>query len=347
MAANVDRLARMADRHAQQRESIILQLIKLLFGLWGDFGSSRDADARIALASKSATLVSSATSNSRRLTRSYLQSTLHELGVSSPRLPSLADSYPRSGVTPLDVYSRPAEQFVYALSQGTSVDESRRIAATRLTGLAEQDVKLAERDEASRVYRAVKEVIGYRRIIHPELSKSGTCGLCIVASQRFYHAGDLLPLHGPSCNCDTLPVVDGDDPGFRLNDDDLKRIYAAAGSNAAEDLQNTRISINEHGELGPVLVKQGDHFKTAKEAGRPEYVKPTPESLRKANRDARAQAQEQLDELDRRHTELAAADGGMTPNTDANSARTSAFIAAKNLREYIASLDRGFRSLDN
>jgi hypothetical protein len=343
MAVDVSRLSALSDRHAKQRDNIIVQLVKLMLGLWGDFGDSRDPDAVAGLAARSAVLVSSATSQTRRLTRSYLQGVLREVSALPESLPVLRDPYARSGASALDVYSRPAAQFVYRLSQGGTVEEARAIAEERIRAAAEQDVMLAERDEAQRIYEVAPKVTGYRRVIHPELSKDGTCGLCVVASQRVYSIEELLPLHG-GCNCTTMPIVKGDDPGFRLNEDDLKQLYATAGSTAAEDLVNTRITITEHGELGPVLVKQGDHFRTAKEAGRPEYVKPTPESLRAANRKALAEAQSKLDSLTERLSSLtsdANADRGIVAK------RTQLTQGIKNLRDYIAALERAFGQLAN
>ena len=147
MAVDVTRLAALSDQHAKQRESIILQLVKLLLGIWGDIGQSRDADAVAGLAARSAVLVSMATGQTRKLTRSYAQSVLREVSAVPASLPSLVDPYPRSGVSALDVYSRPATQFVYRLSQGATLDEARAIAEERLRSAAEQDVMLAERDE--------------------------------------------------------------------------------------------------------------------------------------------------------------------------------------------------------
>lgn len=343
MAASIERLAAISDQHTKQHDSIVLKLIKLLLGVWGDFGSSRDPDAVLAMASQSATLVGSAVAQTRRLTRSYLQATLREMDALPSKLPPIMDAYPRSGVSALDAYSRPANQFIYALSQGSTVEEARTVGVERLQQLAGQDVYLADRDEQQRVYKAAPKVIGYRRVIHPELSKTGTCGLCVVAADRLYHLEELLPIHAVDEHCTTMPVTKGDDPGFRLNGDDLQKIYAAAGSTFAEDLLNTRITINEHGEMGPVLVKQGDHFRTAKEAGRPEYVKPTPDAMRKANRTAQTQAQSELDDVTRR---LNAMTNEVSTDRSVNAERATLTQASKNLKAYIASLDSAFKSLE-
>jgi hypothetical protein len=294
MAAQVTQLGNLSDQHANQRESVISQLIKALLALWQDPGSWYDSNLIAGQAARSAQLVSSAQARTRTLTRSYANTLLKTLDAAPSKLPPIVSYYPRSGVTPLQVYSRPAVQFAYARSQGASVQEAHEVANQRLQDLAHSDVMLAERDEFQKVYKAAPKVIGYRRVIHPELSRSGTCGLCAVAATRFYKTGDLLPLHN-LCDCDTMPVTEGDDPGFRLNDDDLKKIYAAAGDTTQGDfLKEVRISIDEHGELGPILVRQGQEFRSAKDVGRPAWVKPTPESIRAGQQAAQADTVEKL-----------------------------------------------------
>lgn len=275
MAASV---SSMTEKQAATRQSIVAQLLKLLFGLWGDFAQWDDVDIVAGMAARSATLVDSANLKSRMLTRSFQSSVFASGGNSLKPLPAIVNAYPRANITASEVYQRPVEQFIWARRNGLALADSDQAFQDRMTAIATQDVKLADRDEAQRFLEA-QEISRWRRVIHPELSKSGTCGLCIVASQRIYTTGTLMSMHGPSCNCTVMGITTGHDPGLKINDDDLKTIYAGAGSTAAQDLQNTRITINEHGELGPVLVKQGDHFRTAAEAGRPAYVKPTPVSI--------------------------------------------------------------------
>lgn len=117
------------------------------------------------------------------------------------------------------------------------------------------------------------EVVGYRRILHPELSRGGSCGLCVAASDRLYRKAELMPLHA-RCACDVMPVLgdpysdDRVDPGAAINAADLKRLYAEAGSTAAADLKKTRWKVAQHSELGPRLVAAGDRVRTAAQAER-------------------------------------------------------------------------------
>jgi len=351
MATTADRLAAISNRHAQQRDSIVEKLLKLLLGLWGDFAVARDPDQVTALAARSATLVSSATSRMRLQTRSYNASVMRELGQKLT-LPTSINPYPRANTSPLEVYGRPAHQFIYELSQGATVDDASAAAADRLEDIVQQDLAVVDRDESQRIYEENPVIVGYRRVIHPELAKDGmSCGLCIVASDQWYGSDDLMPIHD-HCHCLPMPIVQGDDPGKQLNRDDLDKLYAAAGGTFGEQLKEVRVSVNEHGELGPVLVKKGNHFRTPEEAGRPAYKNPTSENLRQQNAANIAEATKNLDEaaaeLEQLQKQIPA---GLNYNrlTDDMSAlvdrRTTLTQMTKNLRDYIAMLQATGRSL--
>lgn len=338
MATDLARLSAYTERQAAQRRSIVEKLLRLLLGLWGDFSDARDPNLVAGNAAASASLVDAALAQTRLLTRTYLASVLREMGITDLRLPPIVDLYPRSDVSELDVYSRPATQFVYALSQGKTVEEARDAATQRLEAIATQDVKAADRDESQKVYQAVKKVIGYRRVPHPELSDTGTCGLCWVASQQLYATDELMPLHGPSCNCTTLPVVKGDDPGLQLNRDDLDALYSAAGGNDAESLREVRVKVNEHGELGPILTNRGEHFKGPKESGATPYEKPTPASARAEKTKERARLADELEAAQTAYNTIRDADpDGVPPGGDAG---LRMFRATKSLRERMQRLDQ-------
>lgn len=168
------------------------------------------------------------------------------------------DLYPRNGTTPIDVWQRPMEQYRWSRSQGLSPAKSMENALTRAGIMAKTDLSLARRDEIRKIFMATPEVIGYRRIIHPELSKDGTsCGLCVVAADRVYRKKQLLPIHN-GCNCGVLPITRDQDPGRELNDEDLQNLYDAAGDTGRTELQRVRVSFDEHGELGPIIRRQTD-----------------------------------------------------------------------------------------
>lgn len=176
--------------------------------------------------------------------------------VDVPRLPAPEI---RNGANLVAVHARVAEEYrrTYAFVEDEVAAQEAAIA--RAVDLMQADIMLASR-RAQQDAMADLAVTEYRRVIRPELSRTGTCGLCIAASNQIYTVRELLPIHD-RCWCETLPIVGSVDPGRTLNDDDLKALYADAGdSTTAADLKRTRYQVNEHGELGPVLTVKGQKF---------------------------------------------------------------------------------------
>jgi len=163
----------------------------------------------------------------------------------------------RGGVAHEDVYGRLADGYRWLRSTGVSAARAQRRTVERVSVVVETDVSLAMRDQARR-FMVVRRVDGWRRIVRPELSRSGVCGLCLVAADRVYRKSDLMPLHA-RCKCEVLPIINGVDPGMTITGEDLGRIYTAAGgSTSGKALKRVRYAVRQHGELGPVLVN-GDH----------------------------------------------------------------------------------------
>lgn len=208
----------------------------------------------------------------------------------------------RQGVTHAGVYGRVADTYRYQQSlvdAGQKVQPALEAAVQRAEAAAETDAKLVVRAQSQKFLtaqpvaadvppplepdettppetsvppapaRRQARVVGYRRVVHPELSAGGSCGMCIVASHRLYNIDDLMPLHD-GCNCLPMPVYEGADPGAIINDADLERFYAEAGGKQFEELGRTRYQIQQNGELGPVLTLQGAAFRTADDVARDE-----------------------------------------------------------------------------
>lgn len=176
------------------------------------------------------------------------------------------------GVPDDEVYQRPVEQARYIRSTGGDLDDALDALERRLASVSEADVRLAEREGARQQLQRQAQVSGYRRVLRPELSRTGTCGLCIVASDRWYSYEELLPIHD-ECKCIVIPVIGPrnnpiSDPGRALNDSDLARLYEAAGGNEAARLKRVRIQVTEHGELGPILSAAGTSTKDPDEVRR-------------------------------------------------------------------------------
>lgn len=167
----------------------------------------------------------------------------------------------RFGADLNQVYQRPAKRFRIRRSEGTPADQALEETLALLSTSIETDVMLAQREAMSQVLREAPPLIsGYRRVIRPELSTTGVCGLCIAASGQVYSRADLLPIHH-RCKCIVLPVVEADALiAQTINNLTLAELYEAAGSTAGRELKKLRYVIQQHGELGPVLVQDGHHF---------------------------------------------------------------------------------------
>lgn len=158
------------------------------------------------------------------------------------------------------VYGRVADTVRLQVARGASLDQAVTMGLQRADTMVRWDSGLARREQWRQSLAANPQAIGWRRVIHPELSREGTCGLCIAAADRIYSIATLAPLHG-KCHCTVAPVTRTTDPGGTLNDEDLKRVYESASSTYAADLKRVRYNVQQHGELGPVLTDRAHDFR--------------------------------------------------------------------------------------
>ncbi len=187
----------------------------------------------------------------------------------------LVDNDDAEWLSPGDTYRRVADGARFD-QVANDMDEptARQRAIVRIQAAAHTDMTLAVRAQYLKALDEGRTVRadGWRRILRPELSQSGPCGLCVVAADRVYSRGDLLPIHD-RCVCEVLPILGDLDPGLVLNSDDLGRIYAEAGSTGGGKrqggaLKNIRVALTEHGELGPVLTRADQHFRGMQQVAR-------------------------------------------------------------------------------
>lgn len=156
--------------------------------------------------------------------------------------------YPRNA-QPFDVYSRPVFTYRQTLAETADAAAAEVAAMLRAETISLTDSTMTRRD-AALAQIAKQPVTGFRRVIRPELSATGTCGLCIAAAGRVYTRGDLMPIHS-RCRCEVMPVAGGLDPAATYNDADLRRLYAETGETLRSRLTRYRVSTDT--ELGPVL----------------------------------------------------------------------------------------------
>ncbi|WP_136057250.1 hypothetical protein [Microbacterium sp. K24] len=270
----------LVNTYAAQQSNVVEALLRVLLQIWLPFSWWGRPDMVNAAAAASAVQVDVATRRARRLSRAFMLRQLELIGAMPDSLPPIVDSYERGGTPIVEVYKRPARQLEHKIRQVHTSPETGKLDwpdrvsddewksfTDRLTSIVTDDLAATARDEAQKVMWASPKVIGYRRVIHPEFSKTGTCGLCVVASSRFYSKSELMPLHD-LCKCTISPLTADRDLGLQLNAADLARIYEAAGSNYAEDLKRIKVQVREHGELGPILTRRGDAFRTVSKVNR-------------------------------------------------------------------------------
>ncbi len=196
-----------------------------------------------------------------KITDSYLaRATSASLGRRVQQVGPIDIANLRTGAPLEQVLLRPAETYRYRMWSGAEEPAAREGAVNRIGAIAETGVQLAQRRQGQR-FLAEQKADGYRRVIHPELATHGSCGLCIAASDRRYSIEELLPIH-TRCNCTVLGIFGSNDPGLRLNREDLDKLYATAGGTDKQNLAATRYKVDEHGELGPVLNHAGKPFRS-------------------------------------------------------------------------------------
>lgn len=288
--SDVDRLARDSVAAERRQRSLLVRLILALLGVWGQADVHKGQSAAAA-AARSVILVAAAQRQARMMEQAAQSRFLDIAGGSLNPYPVSVD-YPRYGVDPFTVWDRVSTAARVAEAQGGG-DQAKiaRDMATKagaieliehdhgglvgeLAKLAREDVALAKRDEARRARRRAG-VTYYRRVLHPELSRTGPCGLCFVAATQVYKAHNLQPLHD-RCVCTEAPIV-GDiggkgDPGIRLNQRDFREVLDAVygtevtlrpdGGAAVKEVAGTdsfllsKVRVMEvlHSERGPVLT---------------------------------------------------------------------------------------------
>lgn len=185
------------------------------------------------------------------------------MGGEPPRLDLAAvDIGPVRGadVDLTSVYERTAKRYRVDIANGLDATAAEADAERLLQQTIDADLMLAQRAAMAEMLAATATITKYRRVVRPELSQTGVCGLCLAAADQVYTKKDLLPLHH-RCKCIVLPIVEADArvPEY-VNEITLSELYTAADSTSGRELKKIRYRIEDHGELGPVLVQQGHRF---------------------------------------------------------------------------------------
>jgi hypothetical protein len=154
----------------------------------------------------------------------------------------------RNGAEPAEVYARPFVNVWTALGKGVPWIEAVHAGFARATSTAETDVALSSRAAATAYAAADDRIVGFQRV--PD---GGACDFCsLVAGQR-YHSEDLMPLHN-RCGCTVEPIVGAE-----------RRLFTGRLENDVVHGDGISVVVREHGELGPVLANDADHFTSENE----------------------------------------------------------------------------------
>lgn len=260
-------------------------------------------DREVAVAAaKSAVIVDRKWRQLERSARAYALVALRVSGAAPTRqLEAPQHLFPRNGVSPMEVYARPAKEYRWTFAREQARPDAdrlaRRAARDRLHRIVEADARVVQDRVQRDTYRqASNSVTAYRRVIHPELSETGVCGLCVAASTRVYTLSEMKPIHN-NCKCQTMPILAGQDRGWELNEADLATLYGLAGGTTsgyssdskgerrkrtgrvynpegARGLKAVRFKVAEHSELGKILADEQARVRDWREAGRGRWREP-------------------------------------------------------------------------
>lgn len=297
------------DRIEERLVSTIRILLRRLFGL-GWFEPDRVDMVSLEIQD----LVAKAQTVIADMTQAYADAILDALNIEVPRRAPNVSLPPRlRAVDPYVEWQRPARDARVGILLGLDEFEANEKALQRAEQQARMDLSLARREAERQRWGVSEDVIGVRRVLRPEMSKHGPCGLCVVASTRVYSPRKLKPLHG-GCVCGSLPVTASSDIGNELNEadfeiwskrgeilekvglsnDDLQKYYAAAGGTGRAGLQRVRVRTLNHGELGPILVDNKYKNRNASQAKKLSESKMDPERVYKAQAEIVAQFEKDL-----------------------------------------------------
>lgn len=252
----------MIDAHTTSRDRIEARVERVVRDRWGRFDGWY-SDALVAeVAAEVAAAVAAGQVGVAQVTDAYLARVAQvvrgravgPVGVTPDMSQSLRD-----GVTGPEVQARAAVEYRWQVSTGVERATAAVLAAQRAWNMASTDLGLAFQHQ-TRTFMTVTGADGYRRVIRPERSKGGTCGLCVAASNRVYYKTDLMPLHG-GCHCTVVEVGGDVDEGLVVNDEEYARIAGESDSLNRKDLRKVRVQVQQHGELGPVLTDAGHDFR--------------------------------------------------------------------------------------
>jgi len=243
------------------------QVVQQLLGAWDGLEDYRDSSSRLFL-DQAVPLVQAARETAASTQAAMIGAQLTALGQPPDWVVPIAeiasDKTLRNG-TPIDeVYLRPFTELWRLLGEGQNFDSAVEKGAQRVRQLIETDLQLSRTHTSKNFFSHEPRVLGFRRV------PTGvyTCALCLVASTQRYRSFDLLPIH-PGCDCSVAPIVGTGKSEHVVDRDFLDQIHEAIQKTFGMSARDARevdyrkiMVVHEHGEIGPMLAKRGNHFTT-------------------------------------------------------------------------------------
>lgn len=256
-------LEAIVDGFAESRQTLEEKIERLVIADFQRLGDWYSPQQVAAIVAQVAGHLSAGQIGMAHLTEAYLvRSTSYVMGKTlvGGSVPAVMGQTLRHGVTDhQQVYARVAAEYRWQRSLGLSDDDALQRAFVRGQDMVSTDLGLAFQRQSQR-FMERNRINYYRRVVRPEMSKGGSCGLCVAASDRLYRKQNLLPIHA-RCHCVTICVTANTDPGSQLNDDSLEQLYKQAGSTYGDKLKRTRVTVFDHPELGPQLRVAGQNIR--------------------------------------------------------------------------------------
>lgn len=160
----------------------------------------------------------------------------------------------RMNTTMADAYARPFHTVWFEQSKGTEFPQALRLGLDRLQHMVSLDIQLARTHASAVILQQTDGVKRYQRV----LSGSENCDICSVAARHIYKTSSLMPIH-TKCDCTVAPVIEGRPPlANRINqarDFTAPETETVGADKVSPAKLNDEVGIEDHGELGPVLVR--------------------------------------------------------------------------------------------
>lgn len=162
----------------------------------------------------------------------------------------------RQNTTMADAYARPFHTLWYEQKKGTDFAQALRLGLERAEHMITLDIQMARTHASALILQQADGIQRYQRV----LSGSENCDICSVAAKHVYKVSSLMPIH-TKCDCTVAPVIEGRPPlANRINQ---SRDFTAPDSETDGDPKKApRIGVENHGELGPVLVRHQETYPT-------------------------------------------------------------------------------------